>query len=199
MTQVDSSLWTNLHEQLDQLNKQLAQGDTLSAPKQSQLLQERSRQWAKPPSDNDTENLSILAFTLGTKTYGVELGYADTVFPIKQLTTLPGTPPYIRGITNLHGRMLSVLDIRALLNLPQQDLGDRNHVVVLRNEEMEFGLLADRIVGVNSLRRSQIQTEQAGLGGLQRTMVMGISHQQWTILDGNQMLNEPTLCVDDID
>ncbi|PHV12853.1 chemotaxis protein CheW [Chitinimonas sp. BJB300] len=199
MTQLDSSLWRNLHQQLGELANQLAQGDALDPQQQTSLLQARSQQWAKPPTESESQSLSVLAFTLGIKTYGVELACVDTVRPIKHMTELPGTPPYVRGIISLNGRMISVLDLRVLLNLPHQGLADRNHVVVMRGEEMEFGLLADRILGVSNLPYSQIQTEQAGLSGLQRNLIMGISNQQWTILDGPQMLTEPALCVDDID
>ncbi|QNM97540.1 chemotaxis protein CheW [Chitinimonas koreensis] len=170
-----------------------------SAEQLAEERAERSRQWAAPPPAVAADTLVLLLFTLGEETYAVELAHVDTVLPIRQLTPLPGTPDFVRGIVGVRGRVVSVLDLRLLFALPRRGLADRNHLVVLRSAEMEFGLLADRIVGVQSLDPALLQTEQAGLAGLRRSVLRGIGPQQWQVLDGARLLAEPSLRIDDND
>ncbi len=191
--------WSALHQQLDALAEQLQRGETQTPAQQADALAARSLQWAQPPQGSSDALQEVLAFTLGDEIYALALAHIDAVIPLKQLTPLPGTPAFVRGIVNARGRVVSVLDLRVLFALPPRGLADRNHLLILRNADMEFGLLADRILGVQMLAPATLQTEQAGLSGLRRNLMLGISPQQWQVLDGNRLLNEPSLVVNDYD
>ncbi|GLR11678.1 hypothetical protein GCM10007907_04680 [Chitinimonas prasina] len=199
MNMMASDHWSALHRQLDALAEQLQRSDTQTPEQQADALAARSLQWAQSPGAACDATQEVLAFTLGDEIYALALPHIDAVIPLKQLTPLPGTPPFVRGIVNARGRVVSVLDLRVLFALPPRGLADRNHLVILRNTAMEFGLLADRILGVQMLAPNTLQTEQAGLSGLRRNLLQGISPQQWQVLDGDRLLNEPSLVVDDYD
>ncbi|SFZ79484.1 chemotaxis protein CheW [Chitinimonas taiwanensis] len=199
MMRDEQAHWQALHAQIDQLAQQLAQADSLSAEQVAATLASRARQWAAAPPVAATDLLSVLVFGLGEHRYAFALEHVDEVLPLRQLTVLPGTPPFVRGIANVRGRILAVLDLACILERPPAGLAERTYLLVLQSAEMEFGLLVDRVLGVQQLARSAIQTQQAGLSGLARQLIIGISPEQWTVLDGARLLAEPSLCIEDRD
>ena len=75
--------------------------------------------------------LEILEFTLGQERYAFPSSYVREVFPLTEITPLPGLPPYILGVVNVRGRILSVMDIRRLLDFGNVGLTNLNKAIIL--------------------------------------------------------------------
>lgn len=194
----DELLWHGLHIRLDELAGQLARGFDETPEWIADQLKARSELWARIPDPATVSVQDVLVFTLGNETYGIELHHVDEVVPLRQLTPLPGTPPFISGIVNVRGRIVSVTDLRVFFDMPRHGLADRNHLLVLKSADMEFGLLADRILGVQAIDMATLQDELANLTGLRRTFLRGIAQTRWIILDGTRLLADTALRVDEI-
>lgn len=187
-------LWQRMHRQLAQLADQLEAGFERSDKARYQQYLERARQWAIPEPAAETETpLEVLAFELCGETYAVEARYVVEARPLQGYTAIPSLPEFVPGIVNVRGRVVSVLDLRRLFALPQRGLSDLNHLVVLRNAEMEFGLLTDRLLGVEPLWPRDLVAELANLDGVRRAYLLGISNRQWVVLDAEKLLGDPQL------
>jgi purine-binding chemotaxis protein CheW len=79
--------------------------------------------------------------------------------------------------------------------LPIEGLSDKNYLVVLRNQDMEFGLLADRIRGIKQIPRDSLQAGLANLTGIRANYLLGVTAEQTTVLDGTRLLGDPNLRV----
>ncbi|MBI2998359.1 MAG: chemotaxis protein CheW, partial [Deltaproteobacteria bacterium] len=104
--------------------------------------------------------MEIVEFFLASEKYGVESSYVREIYPLKELTPVPCTPSFVLGIINVRGQILSVIDIKKFFDLPEKGLTDLNKVLILRNDRMEFGILADAVLSVN---RASINDIQPGL------------------------------------
>ena len=83
--------------------------------------------------------LEILEFTLGHERYAFASTYVREVFSLTEITPLPGLPSHVLGVVNVRGRILSVMDIRRLLDFPNVGLTNLNKAIILHNGEMEAG------------------------------------------------------------
>jgi purine-binding chemotaxis protein CheW len=101
----------------------------------------------------------------------------------------------VLGIVNVRGHIVSVLDLRVFFELPIEGLSDKNYLVVLRNQDMEFGLLADRIRGIEQIPRDSLQAGLANLTGIRANYLLGVTAEQTTVLDGARLLGDPNLRV----
>ena len=119
------------------------------------------------------ECLEVVSFMLGQEKYGVETRYVREVCPLNELTPLPGTPPFVLGIVNVRGQVLSVIDIRKLFDLPQKGVGDLDRVIVLQHGGMEFGILANSILGVVQVPTDDLQPSLPTLDGPSRGVSQG--------------------------
>ncbi|MDA8325786.1 MAG: chemotaxis protein CheW [Nitrospiraceae bacterium] len=83
------------------------------------ILRKRALALAKEPEAPDSgEHIDVLEFLLARERYAVESSYVREVWPLKDLTPVPCTPPFVLGIIGVRGRILSVLDLKKFLNLP---------------------------------------------------------------------------------
>jgi purine-binding chemotaxis protein CheW len=98
-----------------------------------------------------------LAFRLGEEEYGLDVQAVQEIIRMLPLTRVPGLPPYMRGVINLRGRILPVLELRRRMGLPEAEPGDNTCIVVVRTEKMMFGLMVDAVVDVLLVHRSAIQ------------------------------------------
>lgn len=136
-------------------------------------------------------------FELAKETYAIEAGYVREVYPLKSLTPLPGTPPFVLGLTNLRGEILSIVDMHAFFDLPNPGLTDRSRVIVLRSSKMEFGILADSVAETRRISAEDIQPVLPTLTGIREEYLKGITGEHLIILDAGRLLASPAVVVNE--
>ena len=161
------------------------------------ILKARAQALAKEPEKivPASELLEIITFRLGGDTYGIESVYVREVYPLRDFTPLPGVPAFILGIINVRGQILSIVNLKVFFKLPGKGLGDLNKVIILHNNLMKFGLLADEIVGTASVLLSTLQLSLPTITGVGREFMKGITAENLIILDGDKLLNERKMIV----
>lgn len=92
-----------------------------------------------------------LTFFIGEKIYGVELLHVLEIISIISITTVPRTPNYVKGIINLRGRIVPVIDVRLKFGLEEKPYDERTCIIVLNVDEMFVGLIVDEVSEVLAL------------------------------------------------
>jgi purine-binding chemotaxis protein CheW len=161
------------------------------------ILKARALELVKEPKkeDGDTEYIEITEFLLSSELYGLETRYIREVYSLKDFTPLPCTPSFVLGIINIRGKILSVLDIKHFFELPDKGLSDKNKVIVLASNTMEFGILADEIKGVRTIPSNDIQAVIPTLTDIRLEYLLGVTKDRLVILDGNRLLADKNLLV----
>ena len=114
---------------------------------------------------------------------------------MKELTPLPGTPPFVLGLINVRGQILSVIDIKKFFQLPEKGLTDLNKVIIVHTDKMELGILADAILGVRSIPLQEIQTSLPTLTGIRADFLRGVTKEPLVVLDGEKILSDRKIIV----
>lgn len=143
------------------------------------------------------EYVEVVVFVLAYETYGINTDYVREVYPLKDLTPLPCTPSFVAGIVNMRGKVLSVIDLKRLFELPAQGLTDLNRVIIVSDDVMEFGILADAILGVRHIPLKEIQTSLPTLTGVREEYLSGITAERLVILDAAKLLTSSNIVVEE--
>lgn len=161
------------------------------------ILKERARALAREPEKKEVadERIEIMEFQLAYEKYGVETSYVREVYPLKELTPVPCTPPFVLGIVNVRGQIVSVIDIKKFFDLPEKGLTDLNKVIILHNSEMEFGILADVISRVRYVALKDIQPSLPTLTGIRQEYLKGVTAERLVILDTERLLSDKNIVV----
>ena len=166
-----------------------------AASQATRILRDRARLLARAPEQVSDSLLEVLEFRLGPERYAVETTLVGEVYPLRDLTPLPCTPPFVRGIVNLRGHILPVLDLKRLFDLPEQELTDQHCIIVVRGVALEFGLLADVIVGVRSIPMESLQTSLPTLTGIRDEYLKGVTAERLLVLDLASIVADPKIVI----
>jgi purine-binding chemotaxis protein CheW len=192
----DDTRWVHLHQRLAEFERRLLDGFAMAPEQLAARLRERTRQWAcAEQAEAPEDQLEVLTFSLSNELYAIGSEHVAQVLPLHQYTPLPSTPAYVLGIVNVRGRIVSVLDLRVLFELPINGLAECSFLLILHSAEMEFGLLIDRVLGVAPIRREALQDGPANLSGVRADYLLGVTAGQCTVLDGARLLGDPKLRV----
>lgn len=162
------------------------------------ILKTRAEKLAKPVKDTTVSgDLEILKFTLANEIYAFETKYIKEVLELKELVPLPLTPNFVKGIICLRGEIISVLDIKTFFNLQFQGITDLNRVIILRLNEMAFGILADKILNVENIFSSHLHKSLLSSNSILGDYILGVTSDRLTVLDGYKFLTEDKIIVSD--
>lgn len=190
--------WQKTHERLYEARSRLEQGWAPTAEEKKEILAKRAGVLAEgPPAEDTGPRLEIVEFLLAHERYGLETALVREVYPLKELTPVPCTPAHVLGIINVRGRTLSVIDLKKFFDLPEKGLGDLNKVIILSSAEMEFGILADVILGVRTLAAAALQPALSTLTGIREEYLKGLEADRTIVLDGARILADPKIIVNE--
>ena len=189
--------WSEVHNRVESAGLALAQGAAPSPQETRLILRARARVLAQEPQQaaSALDLLDIIEFRLASETYGIESAFIRETYPLKDLTPLPGVPPFVLGIINVRGQILSVIDLKKFFNLSANGLGQLNKLIILRNEQMEFGILADDILGARSIALEAIQAAPPTVSGIGAQHLRGVTAERVIILDSERILGDEQIIV----
>lgn len=107
--------------------------------------------------------LDVLVVALDDRRIAFALADVVEVLPAAEVTPLPAAPPVVRGLLNLRGEPLPVLDLRARVGLPERPAGVDDHVLVCLASGRRLGVWVDRAEGLRSLDAEEIDDDVDGV------------------------------------
>ena len=189
--------WPALLARQQEAYQAVADGRTLSGADERAVLKARAVLLAaRPPRQAEAgTELECLEFLLSGESYAIEMSYITQTLPLSDFTPLFCTPGFVLGITNLRGRIISIVDLRRFFELPEVGLCDLNRVIVVSDGSMEFGILADSIVGMFSLPLGDLQPPPAALTGIREEFLAGVTAKRLALLDIGKILADKRIVV----
>lgn len=92
-----------------------------------------------------TQKGKNLTFNVDNETYGFEIKYVRQIIGLQEITPVPEQPSYIKGIINLRGQIIPIMDIRLKFLKDEKDYDDRTCIIVLDVEDLSIGVIVDRV------------------------------------------------------
>lgn len=106
--------------------------------------------------EEDTQKDKYLIFTEGNEFYGIEIQVVTEIIGIQPITEVPELPEYIKGIINLRGKIIPVMDVRMRFKKPFKEYNDRTCVIVIDIQDISIGLIVDSVSEVAVIPDTEI-------------------------------------------
>ncbi|HYO97874.1 MAG TPA: chemotaxis protein CheW [Polyangiaceae bacterium] len=182
--------WQALRARLSSAQAALSGNAEASAARQREVLQSRALSLASRSDQPDAtrERLSVVEFSLAHESYAVESRHVREVVALRDYTPLPGTSAFVLGVIQLHGHMLSLLDLRHFFALPSPGLTELNRVLVIQDHRLELGLLTDAVHSVREMFVDELQSAPATLSGLRASLCGGVDPAGVILLHAERLL-----------
>ncbi len=188
--------WIEVRQRLEAVRTAADRAWVPDAGETKRILKDRARALAsKPQKAAADDELEFVEFLLAHEKYAVETRHVREVYPLENLTPLPCAPAFVLGIVNLRGEIISVIDIKKFFELPEKGLTDLNKVIVLRSDNMLFGILADAILGVRRVPAAEVQPSLPTLTGIREKYLKGVTPERTVLLDAEKLLADEAIIV----
>ncbi|MEM0935602.1 MAG: chemotaxis protein CheW [Pseudomonadota bacterium] len=108
--------------------------------------------------DNEIGELELLSFKVGEQEYSVDIMLVREIRGWTRATPLPHSEQYVRGVINLRGAVLPIIDLACRLGLGATQTTERNVIIVVQIHDQSIGLLVDAVSDIISIPRNELQT-----------------------------------------
>lgn len=173
-------------------------GKSVTDDEKKRIFRERARRLAKK-RDMDTEidedSVHVIEFLLGSERYAVDVGFVREVYTLRDLTPVPCTPPYVLGIVNVRGQVVSVADMKVLFDLPRKAIDSSSRVLILNGHGMEMGILVDSVLGELRIPVEMIQSQMPAPKSIRQEYVRGVTQNRLVLLDAERILSDDRIIV----
>lgn len=143
--------------------------------------------------EEDTQEGRFLTFSLGSESYGIEIRYVTEIIGIQPITEIPELPDYIRGIINLRGKIIPVMDVRLRFKKEPKEYNDRTCVIVVDIRDVSVGLIVDSVSEVLMIAEQDIvEPPQINRGSSNRYIknIGKVGNDVKLLLDCDKLLSE---------
>ncbi len=100
--------------------------------------------------------IRLVTFRLMDETYGIDVMQVQEVLRVSEIAPVPGAPPYVMGIINLRGNVVTVMDTRDRFGLAPGELTDASRILIIESDEQVIGMLVDSVAEVVDLQDSLV-------------------------------------------
>lgn len=119
-----------------------------------------------------------LTFALGREEYGLEILKVREIFGFMDITAVPRTPPYVRGVINLRGQVISVIDLRSRFGMPAAPRTEQTCIIVveikLDARRINIGVVVDRVSEVLNIPADKIEDAPSFGTSVNTTFILGM-------------------------
>lgn len=122
----------------------------------------------------DGNILQLVSFLLEDVEYGVDILSVHEILRYPDITRLPNTPQFIKGVINLRGNVIPVVDVRMRFGYPPGEVTDLTRVIVIETEGKEVGLLVDNVYQVVRIHESFVDPPSELIEGVSEEYIKGI-------------------------
>lgn len=143
--------------------------------------------------EEDTQKGKYLTFNLGSEVYGLDIKYVTEIIGVQAITEVPELPEYIRGIINLRGKIIPVMDVRLRFRKPYREYNDRTCIVVVDIMDISVGLIVDTVSEVITILDQDIVPPPDVNRGAGNRYIKGIGKvgsEVKLLLDCSRLLND---------
>jgi purine-binding chemotaxis protein CheW len=152
------------------------------------------------PSQAAAKGGKYLTFALGKEEYGLEILKVREIIGYMDITAVPRTPPYVKGVINLRGQVIAVIDLRAKFGMETAEKSDQTCIIVVEikqgGRKLSTGIIVDHVSEVLNIAGDQIEDAPSFGAAVDTNFILGmgkIGDSVKILLDINIVLGDDDL------
>lgn len=121
------------------------------------------------------EEIKVIVFKLAKEEYGIEVDKVQTIERMLPITRVPKTFDFVKGVINLRGVVIPVIDLRGRFNLPENEYNDQTRIIIVDVDTTQVGFIVDSANDVVDLDRGRIEKPPEVVGGVKARYLDGVA------------------------
>ena len=141
---------------------------------QKQYVQEKIQLIKETEEEKDQENKSFITFSLDNETYAVPIQAIEEIIGLQDISLLPNVPNFIKGVINLRGDLVPIMDLRLKLGLEEKTYNPLTVFLIVRVEERVMGMVVDNVADVLVIDPKQVQETPSFSARISTNFIEGV-------------------------
>ncbi|MGA1867353.1 MAG: chemotaxis protein CheW [bacterium] len=144
----------------------------------------------------DTQKDKFLTFHVGNEDYGIDIRYVTEIIGIQKITEVPDMPDFVKGVINLRGKVIPVMDVRTRFRIKACEYDERTCIMVVNINDVSIGLVVDTVSEMIDIPESHIEPPPRTGRGVKSRYIKGmgkVGEEVKILLDVNKLLFEDEL------
>ncbi|HEY9059848.1 MAG TPA: chemotaxis protein CheW [Pseudobacteroides sp.] len=136
--------------------------------------------------------MQFVVFVLSNEEYGLDIQIVNTIEKMIPITRVPKTPQYVKGVINLRGDIVPIMDLRERFGLPISEETEETRIIIVKFEEIQMGIIVDEVKEVIHINEEQIEstTSLAKEGLMENVLGAGkVDDRVITLLNIEKLVN----------
>ncbi|MCM3128735.1 MULTISPECIES: chemotaxis protein CheW [unclassified Paenibacillus] len=121
------------------------------------------------------EDIKVIVFKLGEEEYGIEVDQVQTIERMMPITRVPKTYSFVKGVVNLRGIVIPVIDLRGRFSLPETEYTDHTRIIMVTVQDMQVGFIVDSANDVLDIHSGDIENPPEVIGGIKAKYLRGVA------------------------
>ena len=146
----------------------------------------------------DTQRGRFLTFTLEDNVYGISIKFVTEIIGMQKVTSVPETPDFLKGVINLRGKIIPIVDVRLKFAKAEIEYNERTCIIVVEVDNLSVGLIVDLVDDVLTIADDRIAPPPVGTGGYDNRYIEGIGQtedQVILLLDAEKILKSDEIAL----
>lgn len=122
------------------------------------------------------DEVQLVAFKLNREEYGVSILQVQEIKRLTDITRVPYTPEFIKGVMNLRGSVLPVIDLKKRLGLVEEPYSEDTRIIIVKVEEISVGMIVDAVTEVLAVGPDNIEVPEAVVDGNGSNFISGVGN-----------------------
>lgn len=149
-------------------------------------LASMERQTVRESGDQEqgdgTQLSQVVSFRLANEQYAIDIMGVQEIILLSAITQIPDVPEYIRGLINLRGKVIPIVDLRKRFHLEAAEPNEHTRIVVVNTADHTFGIVVDAVNEVLRIQEEQLEPPPTGLVGTERAYIKGLVKMEEKIM-----------------
>ncbi len=121
-----------------------------------------------------TGSIQLVSFRLAQEEYGIEITKVQEIILMGEITRVPQTPQYIKGLINLRSTVIPIVDLRTRFDMSEQEATDETRIMVVNVTGKTIGIIVDAVSEVQRVLQEQIAPPPPTVAGLEKDYLTGL-------------------------
>ncbi len=146
--------------------------------------------------ESSTYEGQFLTFALNSEEYGIEILRTREIIGVMDITTVPQTPDFMKGVINLRGKVIPVIDLRLKFSMQEEEYTQETCIIVVEANSSQVGIIVDSVSEVLNIKSEEIEDTPSFGQGIDTDFIMGLGKVKEKIiilLDIEQILSSEVM------
>jgi len=148
---------------------------------------------AAAPGSADSLGSQVVSFRLANEEYGLDIMKVQEIILMGEITEIPEVPDYLRGLINLRGKVIPIVDLRCRFGLEVGGNTESTRIMVVNASDTTFGIIVDAVNEVLRIDADEVEPAPTGLLGTDQSYIQGLvkmSERIMILLNLNMVLSQ---------